>query len=55
MFGSRGWVAQDAEKALAHGEVETDHQGEGRPMTVYAGQAAKDDEQTNFECCWFAV
>jgi hypothetical protein len=25
MFGSRGWVAQDAEEALAHGEVETDH------------------------------
>jgi hypothetical protein len=26
MFGSRGLVAQDAEEALAHGEVETDHQ-----------------------------
>jgi hypothetical protein len=26
MFGSRGWVAQDAEEALAHGEVGTDHQ-----------------------------
>ena len=26
MFGSRRWVAQDAEEALAHGEVETDHQ-----------------------------
>jgi hypothetical protein len=26
MFGSRGWIAQDAEEALAHGEVKTDHQ-----------------------------
>jgi hypothetical protein len=33
MFGSRGWVAQDAEKAPAHGEVETDHQRERRLMT----------------------
>jgi hypothetical protein len=33
MFGSRGWVAQDSEEALAHGEVETDHQRRGCPMT----------------------
>ena len=26
MFGSRGWVAKDAEEVLAHAEVETDHQ-----------------------------
>ena len=25
------------------------------PDDVYASQAAKDDAQTNFECCWFAV
>ena len=55
MFGSRGWVAQDAEEALARGEVETDHQRRGCQMMFYAGQAAKDDTQTSFECCWFAV
>jgi hypothetical protein len=25
------------------------------PDDVYAGQAAKDDAQANFECRWFAV
>jgi hypothetical protein len=25
------------------------------PDDVYAGQAAKDDALTNFECCWFAL
>jgi hypothetical protein len=33
MFGSRERVAQDAEEALAHREIETDHQRRGCPMT----------------------